>query len=68
MGKKGQGWRKVIVYTEALITFALVIIWLQIQDAGAIVAVGTQIALLLGAAIYGNVQEHKAAGKAVDVQ
>ena len=57
-----QGWRKVIIFTEALIAFGVIVVLLNLTDPGAIVAAGAQGGLLLGAAIYGNVQEHKTQG------
>ena len=54
-----KGWRKVIILTEGLTAMVLTLWLLQIKDAGAIVAVGTQVSLLSGAAIYGNVKEHQ---------
>ena len=54
-----KGWRKVIILTEGLTAMVLTLWLLQIKDAGAIVAVGTQVSLLIGAAIYGNVKEHQ---------
>jgi hypothetical protein len=58
-----KGYRKVIVFSEALAGFILSL-WLLkpvegLVEPGVIYAVGTQIALLLAGAIYGNVKEHQ---------
>jgi len=54
------GIRKIIIFGMALISFESILIVLRLTEAAAIIAVGTQIALLAGAAIYGNVKEHQA--------
>lgn len=53
------GFRKVLIFILALGCFESTIIIMRLSDPGAIVALGTQVALLLGAAIYGNVKEHQ---------
>jgi len=57
--QKAHGWRKVIVFTEALIAFVLVLWLLQLKESAAIVSVGTVIIGLVGAAVYGNVKVHE---------
>jgi hypothetical protein len=58
-----KGYRKVVIFGMALAGFILTL-WLQgLTDSGSIVAVGSQIVLLLTAAIYGNVKEHEAEKK-----
>jgi hypothetical protein len=56
---KLRGLRKVIIFTEALISFTMIIIVMEITESNAILAVGGAITMLLGSAIYGNVQENK---------
>jgi len=53
------GWRKIIVFTEALAAFVIIVMYLGIQEAAVLVALGLAIGGLLTAAIYGNIQEHK---------
>ena len=54
------GWRKVIIFTEALVSFTVLMIVLQLKDAAAIMSLAVGITALLGSAIYGNVKEHSA--------
>jgi hypothetical protein len=54
-----KGWRKVIVFTEALASFTFLTFALRLTEAAAFLGLGTAIGMLLGAAIYGNVQEWK---------
>jgi len=53
------GWRKVIIFTEALASFTAIVIVCKIVDAGAFISLGGAIGVILGEAIYGNIQEHK---------
>jgi len=48
-----------ILFTESLLSFTLIVLLLDLKDAGAIFAIGTSITGLLGAAIYGNVKVHQ---------
>jgi len=64
--KQLTGYRKVLIFVLALICFESTLIILKLTEAAAIVSVGTQVAILLGAAVYGNVKEHQA-DKKVDV-
>ena len=54
-----KGYRKVVVFIVACITFSATLKMLGITDAGGIVAIGTEIAALVTVTIYGNIQEHK---------
>lgn len=54
-----QGWRKVLIFTESLISFTVLMIVLELKESGAIIALAGGITALLGSAIYGNIQEHK---------
>ncbi len=54
-----RGYRKVIVFTEALAGFLLALWFTGIRDSGAIASLGISITGLLSAAIYGNVKEHE---------
>ncbi len=54
------GIRKVLIFLLALVCFESILLALRLTEAAAIVAVGTQVALLMGGAIYGNVKEHQA--------
>jgi hypothetical protein len=56
---KKQGWRKVIVFTESLIAFCALVIVLKPTDSSIILAMGFSICGLVGATIYGNIQEWK---------
>lgn len=54
------GWRKVIIFTEALLSFTVLMYALDLKDAAAILALGSAITMLTGATIYGNIKEHQA--------
>jgi hypothetical protein len=58
--ERGHGWRKIIVFSEALVAFVLVLWLLQLKDSGAIVSVGSMIIGMVGATIYGNIKVHEA--------
>lgn len=62
--ERGRGWRKIIVFTEALLAFVLVLWLLQLKDSGAIVSVGTMIIGMAGATIYGNIKVHETYSRA----
>jgi hypothetical protein len=53
---KKVGWRKVIVFTEGLVAFCFCVIFMELKESAAILAVGGSIVGLVGAAIYGNVR------------
>ena len=55
-GRRFIGWRKVIVFTEALLAYVLLLIFMELKDAAAILAVSAGITALLASAIYGNVK------------
>jgi hypothetical protein len=56
---KKQGWRKVIILTESLTAFCALVITLKPTDPSVILAMGFSIGGLVGATIYGNIQEWK---------
>lgn len=58
--ERARGWRKIIVFTEALAAFVMVLWLLQLKDPGAIVSVGSMIIGMVGATIYGNIKVHEA--------
>jgi hypothetical protein len=53
------GWRKVIIFTESLIAFCALVIVLKPTDSSVILSMGFSIVGLVGATIYGNIQEWK---------
>ena len=57
--ERAHGWRKVLVFTEALAAFVLVLWLLQLRESAAIVSVGTVIIGMVGATIYGNIKVHE---------
>ncbi len=59
-----QGWRKVIIFTEALAGFCALVVVLRPTDPSVILAMGFSIIGLIGGAIYGNIQEYKNQNKA----
>ena len=56
---KAVGWRKVIIFLIAVVAFCVVILWMDLRESGPILAVGTSLSMLAGAAIYGNIQKAK---------
>ena len=54
------GWRKVIMFTEALICFGVILWLLQLKDSAAIIAVGSMISVMVGSVVYGNIKVHQA--------
>ena len=60
------GFRKVLIFVLALGCFESILLILKTTDPGAIVAIGSQIAIFMGTAIYGNVKEHQARGMSND--
>jgi hypothetical protein len=53
------GFRKVFIFTEALVAFVILLTSMQLKDAAVILAVGTAIIGMLSAAVYGNVKTHE---------
>ena len=53
------GWRKVIIFTESLASFTFLVWALQLNESAAIISLGGAITMLLGSAIWGNVQSKK---------
>jgi hypothetical protein len=64
--ERAHGWRKVIVFTMALVAFVLTLWLLQLKESAAIVSVGTMIIGMAGATIYGNIRVHEAQAKATE--
>ena len=54
-----KGYRKLIIFIIALVCFTAIIFGLKLTDPLAIAAVGTAIAVITGATIYGNIKEHQ---------
>ena len=54
------GYRKIVILSEGLLAFGLLLWALRLSDAAAILAVGTSIIGMISAAIYGNIREHQA--------
>jgi hypothetical protein len=53
------GFRKIIILTECLFVFTLLLLVMHIEDASVILAIGTTLIGLISAAIYGNIKEHQ---------
>lgn len=57
--QRAVGFRKIIILTECLFVFSLLLLTMHIEDASVILAIGTTLIGLISAAIYGNIKEHQ---------
>lgn len=62
------GLRKVLMVGMGLFSFVFLIMFAGIRDVGGIVAVGTQISIIVGSGIYGNKKEHESKDKKDEVK
>ena len=56
------GGRKIMILALGLVAFVLALWLMQLKDSASILSTGTSIVGLVSAAIYGNIQEHRAEG------
>jgi hypothetical protein len=53
------GWRKVLMMTLGLSAFTTIVLVLELKEAGPIIAVGSQVAVITGAGLWANVAKAK---------